>query len=104
LTEAEAAQAQATEDTAKEVESLKSEVERLAAEVATRDEEISALRAASKSAGEQAAAIVAGVGLDTTSAEQPELNAAQVFASLQGTEATAYFRAHKSAILKTLNS
>jgi ATP-dependent Clp endopeptidase proteolytic subunit ClpP len=104
LTEAEAAQAQATEDTAKEVESLKAEVERLAAEVATRDEEISALRAASKSAGEQAAAIVAGVGLDTTAAEQPELNPAQVFASLHGTEATAYFRAHKSAILKTLNS
>jgi len=102
--EAEAAQAQATEDTAKEVESLKSEVERLAAEVAAREEEIVALRAASKSAGEQAAAIVAGVGLDSSVAEQPELNPAQVFASLQGDEATAYFRAHKSAILKTLNS
>jgi ATP-dependent Clp endopeptidase proteolytic subunit ClpP len=104
LTEAEAAQAQATEDTAKEVESLKAEVERLAAEVAAREEEIVALRAASKSAGEQAAAIVAGVGLDSSVAEQPELNPAQVFASLQGDEATAYFRAHKSAILKTLNS
>jgi len=104
LTEAEAAQAQATEDTAKEVESLKAEVDRLAAEVATREEEISALRAASKSAGEQAAAIVAGVGLDSSVAEQPELNPAQVFASLQGDEATAFFRAHKSEILKTLNS
>jgi len=104
LTEAEAAQAQATEDTAKEVETLKAEVERLTAEVATREEEISALRAASKSAGEQAAAIVAGVGVDATVAERPELSPAQVFASLQGDEATAFFRAHKSEILKTLNS
>jgi ATP-dependent Clp endopeptidase proteolytic subunit ClpP len=104
LTEAEAAQAQATEDTAKEVESLKAEVDRLAAEVAAREEEISALRAASKSAGEQAAAIVAGVGVDATVAERPELSPAQVFASLQGDEATAFFRAHKSEILKTLNS
>jgi ATP-dependent Clp endopeptidase proteolytic subunit ClpP len=102
--EADTVRAQADELTAKEIETLKSEVERLAAEVASKDEEISALRAASKSAGEQAAAIVAGVGLDTTAAEQPELNPAQTFASLQGDEATAYFRAHKSAILKTLNS
>jgi ATP-dependent Clp endopeptidase proteolytic subunit ClpP len=101
--EADTVRAQADELTAKEVESLKSEVERLAAEVASKDEEISALRAASKSAGEQAAAIVAGVGVDATITERPELNPAQVFASLQGTDASAYFRANKSAILKSLN-
>ena len=61
------------------------------------------MRAASKSAGEQAAAIVAGIGVDA-SLSQPELNPAQKFASLNGPEASAYFRANKSAILKSLNS
>lgn len=100
---AEATQAQASEDAAKEIETLKAEVDRLSAESAGKDEEIAALRAASKSAGEQAAAIVAGIGVDA-SLSQPELNAAQKFASLNGPEASAYFRANKSAILKSLNS
>ena len=101
--EAEAAQAQAAEDTAKQIETLTAEIERLAAESASKDEEITALRAASKSAGEQAAAIVAGIGVDPNLA-QPELTPAQKFASLNGPEASAYFRAHKSEIIKSLNS
>jgi ATP-dependent Clp endopeptidase proteolytic subunit ClpP len=103
LASLEAAQAEAAELSAKEVESLKAEVERLTSEVANRDEELSALRAASKSAGEQAAAIVAGVGVDPVLA-QPELTPAQRFATLTGVEATKYFRDHKSEILRTLNS
>ena len=106
LAEAEAEQAasaQTGEDVAKEIETLKAEVDRLSAESAGKDEEIAALRAASKSAGEQAAAIVAGIGVDA-SLSQPELNPAQKFASLNGPEASAYFRANKSAILKSLNS
>jgi ATP-dependent Clp endopeptidase proteolytic subunit ClpP len=99
----EAAQAESAELSAKEVESLKAEIDRLTSEVASRDEELNALRAASKSAGEQAAAIVAGVGVDPVLA-QPELTPAQRFATLTGDEATAYFRAHKSEILRTLNS
>lgn len=96
-----AAQAQASEDTAKEIETLKGEVDRLTAESANKDEEITALRAASKSAGEQAAAIIAGVGMDVEVAK-PELTPAQIFASLSGPEATLYFRNHKSAILKSV--
>jgi ATP-dependent Clp protease, protease subunit len=99
--EAEAVAAQAAEDVSKEIETLKGEIDRLSSEVAARDEEISALRAASKSAGEQAAAIVAGIGVDPNMA-QPELTPAQKFASLTGPEASAYFRANKSAILKSL--
>jgi ATP-dependent Clp endopeptidase proteolytic subunit ClpP len=100
---AEAAQAQASEDTAKEIESLKAEVERLAAESAGKDEEIVALRAASKSAGEQAAAIVASVGIDAVAVQpsEPELTAAQKFAALDGAEATEFFRAHKREIFST---
>jgi chromosome segregation ATPase len=103
---AEAAQAQASEDIAKELETLKAEVERLTAESASKDEEITALLAASKSAGEQAAAIVASVGLEPVAvvpAEQ-ELTAAQKFAQLDGPAATEFFRANKAAILKTFYS
>jgi len=105
--EAEAAQAQVAEDTAKELETLKGEIARLSAEVATRDEEITALRADSKTAGEQAAAIVAAVGLEPAAASvapEPELTAAQKFAALEGPEATQFFRANKAAILKTFYS
>jgi ATP-dependent Clp protease protease subunit len=101
--DAEAVAAQSAEDVAKEIETLRAEVERLASESAAKDEEIGALRAASKSAGEQAAAIVAGIGVDPSLA-QPELTPAQKFASLTGPEATTYFRAHKSEIIKSLNS
>jgi ATP-dependent Clp endopeptidase proteolytic subunit ClpP len=101
--DAEAVAAQSAEDVAKEIETLRAEVERLASESAAKDEEINALRAASKSAGEQAAAIVAGIGVDPSLA-QPELTPAQKFASLTGPEATTYFRAHKSEIIKSLNS
>ena len=101
---AEAAQAQASESIAKELETLKAEVSRLAAESASKDEEISALRAASKSAGEQAAAIVASVGLEPVvvqSAEQ-ELSAAQIFHSLNGAEAVEFYRNNKRQIMATL--
>jgi ATP-dependent Clp endopeptidase proteolytic subunit ClpP len=105
--EAEAAQAQVAEDTAKELETLKGEIARLSAEVATRDEEITALRADSKTAGEQAAAIVAAVGLEPAAASvapEPELTAAQKFAALEGVEATEFFRANKAAIIKSFYS
>jgi len=101
--EAEAAQAQASEDIAKELESLKAEVERLTAESASKDEQINELLAASKSAGEQAAAIVASVGIDPVAvvASEPELTAAEKFAKLEGAEATEFYRAHKREIFST---
>ena len=105
--EADTVRAQADEVTAKEIETLKAEVERLTAESAGKDDEIAALAAASKSAGEQAAAIVASVGLEPTAvavAPEQELTAAQKFAALEGPEATQFFRANKSAILKTFYS
>ena len=100
---AEATQAQASEDTAKEIETLKAEVDRLNAESASKDEEIVALRAASKSAGEQAAAIVAGVGIDAVALlpSEPQLTAAQKFAALNGPEATEFYRANKREIFST---
>ena len=78
---AEAAQVQASEDVAKEIEALKAEVDRLTAESAGKDDEIAALTAASKSAGEQAAAIVASVGIDaaTVVPSEPQLTPAQIF-------------------------
>jgi ATP-dependent Clp endopeptidase proteolytic subunit ClpP len=99
--EAEAAQAQASEDIAKELETLKAEVERLTAESASKDEEITALLAASKSAGEQAAAIVASVGLEPVAVMQaePELTPAQIFNSLSGSDAVEYFRKNKREII-----
>jgi ATP-dependent protease ClpP protease subunit len=102
--EAEAVVAQASEDIAKELETLKTEVERLTAESASKDEEITALLAASKSAGEQAAAIVASVGIDPVAvvSAEPELTAAQKFARLDGAEATEFYRAHKREIFSTL--
>jgi DNA-binding SARP family transcriptional activator len=102
--EADTARAQADEVTAKELETLKAEVERLTAESASKDEEITALLAASKSAGEQAAAIVASVGLEPVvmqPAEQ-ELSAAQIFESLSGSEAVEYYRANKRAIIASI--
>jgi seryl-tRNA synthetase len=104
--EAEAAVVQAAEDFAKEIETLKAEVERLTAESASKDEQINDLLAASKSAGEQAAAIVASVGLEPVAvvpAEQ-ELTAAQKFAALDGAEATEFYRANKAAIIKSFYS
>lgn len=104
--EAEAAQAQANEDIAKEIETLKSEVERLTSEVASRDEQINDLLAQSKSAGERAAQIVAAVGIapDAVPAAGQELTAAQKFAALEGAEATEFFRTNKADILKTFYS
>jgi ATP-dependent protease ClpP protease subunit len=102
--EAEAAQAQASEDIAKELETLKAEVERLTAESASKDEEITALLAASKSAGEQAAAIVASVGLEPVvmqPAEQ-ELTPAQIFNNLSGAEAVEYYRNNKREIMASV--
>ena len=98
---AEAAQAQASEDIAKELETLKAEVERLTAESASKDEEITALLAASKSAGDQAAAIVASVGIDpvAVASSEPELTPAQIFNSLTGADAVEYFRANKRDII-----
>jgi ATP-dependent Clp endopeptidase proteolytic subunit ClpP len=102
--EAEAAQAQVAEDTAKELETLKGEIARLSAEVATRDEEITALRADSKTAGEQAAAIVAAVGLEPVAivSPEPELTAAQIFNNLSGAEAVEYYRTHKREIMASV--
>jgi len=102
--EAEAAQAQVAEDTAKELETLKGEVERLTAESASKDEEITALLAASKSAGEQAAAIVASVGLEPVVVQpaEQELSAAQIFNSLTGAEAVEYFRNNKRQIMASV--
>jgi ATP-dependent Clp endopeptidase proteolytic subunit ClpP len=102
--EAEALNAQASEDTAKELEALKAEVERLTAESASKDEEITALLNASKSAGEQAAAIVASVGLDPLAvvSSEPELTPAQVFNSLTGAEAVEFYRNNKREILASV--
>ena len=102
--EAEVAQAQASEDIAKEIETLKAEVERLTAESASKDEEITALLAASKSAGEQAAAIVASVGLEPVAvvSAEPELTAAQIFNNLSGAEAVEYYRTHKREIMASV--
>lgn len=104
--EADTVRAQADEVTAKEIETLKAEVERLTAESASKDEQINDLLAASKSAGDQAAAIVASVGLEPVAPvpAEPELTAAQKFAALDGDEATTFFRANKAAILKTFYS
>ena len=101
--EADTARAQADEVTAKEIETLKAEVERLTAESASKDEQINDLLAASKSAGEQAAAIVASVGLEPVAvvSAEPELTAAQKFAALEGAEATEFYRAHKREIFST---
>lgn len=102
--EAEAAVAQAGEDLAKELETLKAEVERLTSESASKDEEIAALRADSKSAGEQAAAIVASVGIDPVAvvSSEPELTPAQIFNSLSGAEAVEYYRNHKREIIASI--
>jgi ATP-dependent Clp endopeptidase proteolytic subunit ClpP len=101
---AEAAQVQASEDVAKEIEALKAEVERLTAESAGKDDEIAALSAASKSAGEQAAAIVASVGIDaaTVAPSEPELSPAQIFNSLTGAEAVEFYRNNKREILASV--
>ena len=102
--EAEAAVAQASEDIAKELETLKAEVERLTAESASKDEEIAALRAESKSAGEQAAAIVASVGIEPVAVQSAaaELTPAQIFNSLSGAEAVEYYRNHKREIIASV--
>ncbi|MEN9833726.1 MAG: hypothetical protein RL753_880, partial [Bacteroidota bacterium] len=102
--EADTVRAQADEVTAKELETLKAEVERLTAESASKDEEITALLAASKSAGEQAAAIVASVGLEPVVVQpaEQELSAAQIFESLSGSEAVEYYRANKRAIIASI--
>jgi hypothetical protein len=102
--EADTVRAQADEVTAKELETLKAEVERLTAESASKDEEITALLAASKSAGEQAAAIVASVGLEPVAVMQaePELTPAQIFNSLSGAEAVEYYRNHKREIMASV--
>lgn len=99
-----AAQAQASEDIAKEIEALKAEVDRLTAESAGKDDEIATLTAAAKSAGEQAAAIVASVGIDaaTVAPSDPELSAAQIFNSLTGAEAVEYFRNNKRQIMASV--
>jgi ATP-dependent Clp endopeptidase proteolytic subunit ClpP len=99
-----AAQAQASEDIAKEIEALKAEVDRLTAESAGKDDEIAALTAASKSAGEQAAAIVASVGIDaaTVAPSEPELSPAQIFNSLTGAEAVEFYRNNKREILASV--
>ena len=101
---AEAAQVQASEDIAKEIETLKAEVKRLTAESAGKDDEIAALAAASKSAGEQAAAIVASVGIDaaTVVPSEPELSPAQIFNSLTGSEAVEFYRNNKREILASV--
>jgi len=101
---AEAAQVQASEDIAKEIEALKAEVDRLTAESAGKDDEIIALTAAAKSAGEQAAAIVASVGIDaaTVVPSEPELSPAQIFNSLNGAEAVEFYRNNKREILASV--
>lgn len=84
-----------------QIEALKAEVAKLGADTEEKEEEMVALRASAKTAGQQAAAIIAGVGMDVEVAK-PELTPAQIFASLSGPEATLYFRNHKSAILKSV--
>ena len=102
--EADTVRAQADEVTAKELETLKAEVERLTAESASKDEEISNLIATSKSAGEQAAAIVASVGLEPVVVQpaEQELSAAQIFNNLSGAEAVEYYRNHKREIMASV--
>jgi ATP-dependent Clp endopeptidase proteolytic subunit ClpP len=102
--EADTVRAQADEVTAKELETLKAEVERLTAESASKDEEITALLAASKSAGEQAAAIVASVGLEPVVVQpaEQELSAAQIFNNLSGAEAVEYYRNNKREIMASV--
>ena len=102
--EADTVRAQADEVTAKEIETLKAEVERLTAESASKDEQINELLAASKSAGEQAAAIVASVGIDPVAvvSAEPELTPAQIFNSLSGAEAVEYYRNHKREIIASV--
>ena len=102
--EADTVRAQADEVTAKEIETLKAEVDRLTAESAGKDDEIAALTAASKSAGEQAAAIVASVGIDaaTVAPPEPELSPAQIFNSLTGAEAVEFYRNNKREILASV--
>ena len=102
--EADTVRAQADEVTAKEIETLKAEVERLTAESAGKDDEIAALTAASKSAGEQAAAIVASVGIDaaTVVPSEPQLTPAQIFNSLTGAEAVEFYRNNKREILASV--
>jgi septal ring factor EnvC (AmiA/AmiB activator) len=90
-----------------EVESLKGEVERLTNEVATRDAEIADLKAAQKSAGEQAAAIVAGMGIDPAAqgkADEPKETPAQHFAKLDGPKAVEFYKKNKREILATLST
>ena len=101
--EADTVRAQADEVTAKEIETLKAEVERLTAESASKDEQINDLLASSKSAGEQAASIVASIGLEPVAvvSAEPELTAAQKFAQLDGAAATEFYRAHKREIFST---
>lgn len=102
--EAEAAVAQASEDIAKEIETLKAEVERLTAESASKDEQINELLATSKSAGEQAAAIVASVGIEPVAIQSAaaELTPAQIFNSLSGAEAVEYYRNNKREIIASV--
>jgi ATP-dependent Clp endopeptidase proteolytic subunit ClpP len=102
--EADTVRAQADEVTAKEIETLKAEVERLTAESASKDEQINDLLAASKSAGEQAAAIVASVGLEPVAVMQaePELTPAQIFNNLSGAEAVEYYRNNKREIMASV--
>lgn len=99
-----AASAQASEAVTAEIESLKAEVSRLNNEVATRDAEIAKLAAEQKTAGEQAAAIVAGLGVDPSAQapEPPKETPAQIFAKLDGAEAVAFFRANKREIIATM--
>ena len=102
--DADTVRAQADEVTAKEIETLKAEVERLTAESASKDEQINELLAASKSAGEQAAAIVASVGLEPVAvvSAEPELTPAQIFNSLSGAEAVEYYRNNKREIIASV--
>jgi len=102
--DADTVRAQADEVTAKEIETLKAEVERLTAESASKDEQINELLAASKSAGEQAAAIVASVGLEPVAVQSAaaELSAAQIFNSLSGAEAVEYYRNNKREIMASV--
>jgi ATP-dependent Clp endopeptidase proteolytic subunit ClpP len=87
-----------------EIATLKAELARLTAESAGKDDEIAALSAASKSAGEQAAAIVASVGIDaaTVVPSEPELSPAQIFNSLTGAEAVEFYRNNKREILASV--
>jgi len=99
--------AQASEDTGKEIECLKLEVARLSSEVAQKVDEIAALNSERKSAGEQAAQIVASIGLNiptTAAPAEPALSAAEHFATLEGSAQVNFYRANKAAIMKTFYS